>query len=58
VSKIVLNPLAKFIKQYILRAGFLDGPEGLVLALLSSGYVMTKYAKARDLFRTGGKESK
>jgi glycosyltransferase involved in cell wall biosynthesis len=57
VTRIVLNPLAKFIKQYILRVGFLDGPEGLVLALLSSGYVLTKYAKARDLFRRDRRES-
>lgn len=49
--KIILNPIAKFIKQFILRAGFLDGLEGLVLALLSSGYVLTKYAKLRDLQR-------
>jgi glycosyltransferase involved in cell wall biosynthesis len=50
-ARIILNPIAKFIKQYILRAGFLDGLEGLVLALLSSGYVLTKYAKLRDLQR-------
>ncbi len=49
--KITVNPVAKFIKQYLLRAGWLDGLEGLVLALLSAGYVMTKYAKLRDLNR-------
>jgi len=51
LTKIVINPIAKFIKQYCLRGGFLDGLEGLILALLSSCYVLTKYAKLRDLNR-------
>jgi hypothetical protein len=51
LGRIILNPIAKFCKQYILRAGFLDGIEGLLLAVLSAGYVMTKYAKLRDLHR-------
>ena len=51
VGRIILNSMAKFVKQYILKAGFLDGSEGLILALLSSGYVLTKYAKLRDLVR-------
>ncbi len=49
--KTFLNPMAKFAKQYFLRAGFLDGTEGLLLAALSAGYVMTKYAKLRQLER-------
>ena len=49
--KTFLNPVAKFAKQYFLRAGFLDGIEGLLLAALSAGYVMTKYAKLRQLER-------
>ena len=49
--KILINPVAKFLKQYCLRGGWLDGLEGLLLALLSAGYVMTKYAKLRDLNR-------
>jgi len=57
VARIVLNPVAKFIKQYILKAGFLDGTEGLVLAFLSAGYVLTKYAKLRELKRKEFKKS-
>ncbi len=34
-----------FIKMYFVRLGFLDGVPGLILALLSSAYVFTKYAK-------------
>lgn len=57
VVRIVLSPVAKFIKQYILKAGFLDGTEGLVLAFLSAGYVLTKYAKLRELKRKELRES-
>lgn len=55
--KITANPVAKFLKQYFLRAGWLDGLEGLVLALLSAGYVMTKYTKLRDLNRRAKKRA-
>ncbi len=34
-----------FVKMYVLRLGFLDGIPGFILALLSSAYVFTKYAK-------------
>ena len=53
--KIVANPCAKFIKQYVLRAGFLDGIEGFVLAVLSAGYVMIKYTKLWHLQRRSTK---
>ena len=56
IWRLLANPLAKFIKQYLLRAGFLDGIEGLTLALLSAGYVFTKYAKLRDLNRRERKD--
>jgi glycosyltransferase involved in cell wall biosynthesis len=42
---IVARPTWSFIKMYFLRFGFLDGAAGLLLALLSSFYVFTKYAK-------------
>lgn len=51
LTRLIVNPCAKFIKQYILKAGFLDGAEGLLLAILSAGYVSIKYAKLRDLWR-------
>jgi len=46
---LIIRPAFKFIQAYILRAGFLDGWQGLVLAWLSSVYVFTKYAKLRCL---------
>jgi len=49
VSDLVLRPLATFVKMYLLRAGFLDGLQGLLLCGLSAGYVFTKYAKLWEL---------
>jgi glycosyltransferase involved in cell wall biosynthesis len=43
---VLLNPVATFFYNYILRAGFLDGREGLLLHLYHSAYVSWKYAKA------------
>lgn len=45
LTKLFLNPAWMFIKMYFLRRGFLDGLQGLILCVLSSAYVFTKYAK-------------
>lgn len=46
---ILFRPAFLFFKMYILRLGFLDGTEGLILAIFSSNYVFTKYCKLREL---------
>ncbi len=51
IIKLVVAPIMKFIKMYLLRLGFLDGLEGLILALLSSNTVFLKYVKLRELCR-------
>ena len=51
LNGVLLNPLATFIYNYILRAGFLDGREGLLLHLYHSAYVSWKYAKAWESTR-------
>ena len=48
---IVINPIFKFIRMYFFRLGFLDGVEGLLLAILSSNYTMVKYYKLLELNR-------
>jgi glycosyltransferase involved in cell wall biosynthesis len=48
---IVVNPLATFFYNYVVRLGFLDGREGLLLHLYHSAYVSWKYAKAWELGR-------
>ena len=42
---LLVRPPLFFFKMYILRLGFLDGVPGLILCVLSSCYVFTKYAK-------------
>lgn len=46
VWNVLLNPLATFAYNYVLRLGFLDGRRGLLLHLYHSCYVSWKYAKA------------
>jgi glycosyltransferase involved in cell wall biosynthesis len=43
---IVLNPIWRFVKYYVLQRGFLDGVPGFVHAFLSAAFVAAKYAKA------------
>lgn len=52
--KLILNPLWCFIRQYIVRLGFLDGYHGLVICSLSAGANFIKYAKTRELFSAQG----
>lgn len=43
---VFLRPRLTFFYNYVLRLGFLDGREGLLLHLYHSAYVSWKYAKA------------
>lgn len=47
----VLKPPARFVSMYLLRGGFLDGPPGLVLAVLAATSVAAKYARLWELGR-------
>lgn len=49
LSDLLLRPLFIFIKMYIIKRGFLDGRQGLILAVFSANYVFTKYAKYWEL---------
>jgi glycosyltransferase involved in cell wall biosynthesis len=51
VLNIVFRPLSTFFYNYIIRGGFLDGREGLLLHIYHSVYVSWKYAKAWELSR-------
>lgn len=52
IGDIVIRPLATFFYNYVVRLGFLDGREGLLLHLYHAVYVSWKYAKAWELART------
>ncbi|MBI2417022.1 MAG: glycosyltransferase family 2 protein [Ignavibacteriales bacterium] len=45
LADILIRPPFLFLKMYIFKAGFLDGLQGLLLALFSAFYVLVKYAK-------------
>jgi hypothetical protein len=38
----VLRPPARFLKDYLLQGGFLDGAHGVVVCLLAAVYVTAK----------------
>ena len=56
-GKIMLNPFWAFLNGYILRAGFLDGFYGFVIAVNASHYTFMKYVKLHRLQRQGGRKS-
>jgi glycosyltransferase involved in cell wall biosynthesis len=45
VAAVVFKPPARFFSMYLLKAGFLDGAHGLVLASFAAASVMAKYAR-------------
>ncbi len=49
VLNIVVRPWTTFFYNYVLRLGFLDGKEGLLLHLYHSVYVSWKYAKIWEI---------
>ncbi len=51
VTNVVLRPMMNFFWNYVMRGGFLDGREGLLLHLYHSAYVSWKYAKLWELQR-------
>jgi glycosyltransferase involved in cell wall biosynthesis len=46
---LIIRPPARFFKSYILKAGFLDGRHGFIIAVLGAFYVFTKYIKLWEL---------
>ena len=47
--KALLNPVIRFVRNYVLRGGFLDGKYGLIIAVITSIEVFIKYAKALQI---------
>jgi glycosyltransferase involved in cell wall biosynthesis len=48
-SNLILEPAWTFLRTYLLQRGFLDGPEGLMIAYMAAMYTVLKYAKARNM---------
>ena len=49
VGRLVLSPLARFLRFYVIRLGFLDGVAGLVHIAIGCQNSFLKYAKLRAL---------
>jgi len=54
VWKLCLAPIVKFIKDYFIRLGFLDGQAGWQICRLSAWATYVKYKKLRALWRPKG----
>ena len=54
LAHMLLNPIVKFVRMYIVKRGFLDGIPGFIIAVCGSFYVFLKYAKLWEL-RHGGR---
>ena len=50
-AHLLLSPLLRFVKFYVLRRGFLDGVPGLVHILIGCGASFAKHAKMRQVQR-------
>jgi glycosyltransferase involved in cell wall biosynthesis len=47
-SRLTLDPAWTIFRTYVLRRGFLDGPQGVAIAWMAGVYTFLKYAKARE----------
>jgi hypothetical protein len=54
-AKAVLHGVWAFIRTYILRAGFLDGPQGFALAISNAHGTYYRYMKLWQLNQDAGK---
>jgi len=52
--KIIIKPLARFVKNYIVRLGILDGKAGWDISTLSAYANYLKYKKLSQLQKQGG----
>jgi len=51
---LLFNPPLKFLKMFVLKAGFLDGWRGFVVAALGAFYVFLRYAMLWELIHVQG----
>ena len=45
--RLLIDPAWTFLRTYVIRRGFLDGPQGLAIAWMATLYTFLKYAKAK-----------
>ncbi|HMJ62692.1 MAG TPA: glycosyltransferase family 2 protein [Bryobacteraceae bacterium] len=49
IAKLLFDPPWTFFRTYVVKAGFLDGIEGLTIAYMAALYNFVKYSKARSM---------
>jgi len=49
VFDLLFRPITRFIRMYLMNRGYLDGIYGLIVSLMGSFYVLTKYLKLWEL---------
>ena len=54
--RMLVNPAWRFLRDYVLELGFLDGRQGLIIARLSARETFCKYSNIRELYRKNKKE--
>ena len=54
LSDVLLRPPFAFFRTYVLKLGFLDGFEGLLISATTAFLAFTKYVKLREQEKTGG----
>jgi glycosyltransferase involved in cell wall biosynthesis len=54
---LLAQPPAAFLRNYLLRRGFMDGTAGLLISLANSYSVFLKFAKLWELERTGHRDT-
>ena len=47
----IISPAFRFVRDYFLKCGFLDGYYGFVICIISSHAVFLKYTKLRELWK-------
>jgi glycosyltransferase involved in cell wall biosynthesis len=50
---LLVLPLSRFIKSYVLKRGFLDGFAGMVVSVLNGYTIFVRYAKLREIWKKG-----
>jgi glycosyltransferase involved in cell wall biosynthesis len=50
----LISPLSAFFKAYLWKAGFLDGRQGLIIAVLAGYYNFLKHAKLWEMWKLTG----
>jgi hypothetical protein len=55
VFDLTVHPFAAFIRNYVLRAGVLDGLPGFIVSVMNAYYVFLKFSRLWELERKARK---